>query len=354
MDVHPLVLGRRIQTDAWGRTDWPFAVSDAPGEPVAEIVACDPAQSTIANRSSSGAALNEVVDSWSDQLLGRAALTNGGFPIRARWLGTSRPSPVWIAVAGVGDAPSPDVGKAWYIVRADAGARIYRGLKDDANVRELVDAGVNDTARVELLNPVPVRRGHCRYIPPGVPHAAGPGVTIAEVGPALLSNALVVSADDDPMVERVLEANRGAASAADFAAMEKRTHVTSLFTTVTRVMTTPPFKLERVGFIGEYEQDIPYAELVCWMVLDGRGVIQYDKGMSVPFAAGDFVILPAALRDARLRAETDCAWLEVTLPAASDLAGFPRPSADFLRANEGTAGHPIQINVRRRESGSKS
>ena len=46
---------------------------------------------------------------------------------------------------------------------------------------------------------------------------------------------------------------------------------------------------------------------------------------------GDVVVLPAALRDGRLKTELDCTWLEVTIPTASDLADLPHPSAENLR-----------------------
>lgn len=349
MNVHPLILQPIANHAAWGRSDWPFGLAPQGGEPVAEFLACEPARSLVAN--DDGRAIDEFISSWSEHLLGRASTSAGAFPIAAKWIGTSDRSPVQIdTVAGDGET-SISLGKAWYVVDAQPNACVYRGLKPGANLDEVLPNVNRLSNSVEWLRPIPVRRGHCSYIAPGVPHAAGPGVLIAEIRPTGLINAPVsVEGQNEANVRAVRESIESAGSH-DLSAFEKRSHVTSLFLTVTRVMTTPLFKVERVRILGEYEQEIPYAELVCWMVLEGRGSIRYGKSGSASFEAGSFVVLPAALSEAKICADTDCVWLEVTLPTVSDLAGMPRPSADYLRAQEGTTGHPIQLGIdRKREA----
>ena len=71
------------------------------------------------------------------------------------------------------------------------------------------------------------------------------------------------------------------------------------------------------------------------MVLDGRGEVQFagDKE-TLAFSAGDTVLIPAGLATARLKTLTDCKWLEVTIPASSDLADFPRPNRAELAGSE--------------------
>src|SRR5207249_3062861 len=58
---------------------------------------------------------------------------------------------------------------------------------------------------------------------------------------------------------------------------ERRSHVAGIFTTVTRLVECPHFVIEKVRFIADIEQDIPYAELVCWIVLEGRGEVCYGR-----------------------------------------------------------------------------
>jgi hypothetical protein len=80
------------------------------------------------------------------------------------------------------------------------------------------------------------------------------------------------------------------------------------------------------------EQQIPYAEPVVWIVLEGTGVVDWRSGAKpLEFGPGSVVLLPAALNEARVRILSSAQWLEVTVPARSDLADFPRPSAKSLR-----------------------
>ena len=94
----------------------------------------------------------------------------------------------------------------------------------------------------------------------------------------------------------------------------------SVWTTVTRLVTSESFIIERVRMIEGYDVEIPYDQLVVWMVLEGGGEVSFD-GTREPmtFTGGDTVVLPAGLKGARLRTTADCLWLEVTLPALGNV-----------------------------------
>ncbi len=327
MKVHPFKTRPNIEHAPWGSADWPFLLDDD-STAVAAIHLID--GDTIC--ADSNQPIAERTNAWGPDLLGRAA-PMGRIPYTIRWLGTAQLAPIHVTTT------ADDAHKAWYIVEAKPDARIYRGLRPGSAGEDLLNAPTEDDAR-DVLQSIDIKRGQCYYIAPGVPHAMGPGVVLAEVQTATSRNiALTHNGVQQPSNDPV------AADRPDIAAFEKRTHVTSLFTTVTRLITTPSFYIERVRFMGELEQDIPYAELVCWLVLEGTGAVLHGKKQSLTFAPGDCVILPAALSEPRLRTDTDCVWLEITIPVESDLAAFPRPDAEYLRANEGTTNHPIPLNI---------
>jgi mannose-6-phosphate isomerase len=98
---------------------------------------------------------------------------------------------------------------------------------------------------------------------------------------------------------------------------ERRSHVASVWTTVTRLVTCEWFVLERVRMTAGLDQPIPYGDLVVWMVLQGQGRIGYGRGGQdgqIAFQPGDTLVLPAGLGPARLTTEEDCTWLEITVP----------------------------------------
>ncbi|MCH8053399.1 MAG: hypothetical protein IH895_05010, partial [Planctomycetes bacterium] len=135
---------------------------------------------------------------------------------------------------------------------------------------------------------------------------------------------------------------------ADESAM-KRSHVASHWTTVTRLVTCESFIIEKVRMAVGVEQRIAYAEPVVWIVLSGRGKLVYGRSNTeLPFKPGDTVLLPAELTDGRVVLDDDTVWLEITIPTASDLAGYARPSREALQAPDGSPQSPIQLNIDRR------
>ena len=101
---------------------------------------------------------------------------------------------------------------------------------------------------------------------------------------------------------------------------QTRSHVAGMFTTVSRLVTSPYFKLEKVRFTEGVEEAVPYDEPVVWIMLAGQAQVRVD-GMKEPttFAKGDTVLLPAAMKNPVIKTMTDCAWLEVTFPTEKSL-----------------------------------
>jgi len=93
------------------------------------------------------------------------------------------------------------------------------------------------------------------------------------------------------------------------------------------------------------EQQIPYREMVIWIVLEGHGSIRHD-GPDTParFKRGNTVLIPAGLKNGLVKTEEDCMWLEVTIPIPSSLAGFERPDRATL-ANAPSSGRYVPLGV---------
>lgn len=73
-------------------------------------------------------------------------------------------------------------GKAemWYVVECDRNAYIYLGFKKNISRSDFIIHATNGTI-CNLLNKVPVKKGDVYYIQPGIIHAIGGGITIAEI-----------------------------------------------------------------------------------------------------------------------------------------------------------------------------
>src|SRR5207249_5102195 len=101
---------------------------------------------------------------------------------------------------------------------------------------------------------------------------------------------------------------------------QTRSHVAGFFTTVSRLVTSPFFKLEKVRFTEGIEEPVPYDEPVVWIMLKGEAQVRVD-GMKEPtrFNRGDTVLLPAAMKNPVIKTLSDCVWLEVTFPTESEI-----------------------------------
>ena len=111
---------------------------------------------------------------------------------------------------------------------------------------------------------------------------------------------------------------RAFASAGLGGVRETVTLLTSLFTTVTRLVACPRFVMERAKLSVGMEQEIPYAELVVWIVLEGGGEILHGKGGVETFTRGEVI---ARLAGAGETAAANAGGLHL---AGSDRAGGVR------------------------------
>jgi len=356
MQVCPLVFEPVFRPKVWGGRNLERVLGKAlpPGQAIGESWECadvEGGQSVVARGTAKGRTLRELVAEWGTALTGRAELSEGRFPMLIKFLDAADNLSIQVHPGVSADGPSPgEKHEAWYVLDATPGAVIYRGLAPGVTVQQLREACLRDPRSVpDCLEKVNVRAGETYYVPGGTVHALGAGVVVAEVQtPSETTFRLYDWGRTRPPEDAGLHVEEGLVcirEPVDWAAYEKRSHVTSLFTTVTKLVDCPRFVIERVRFSGGMEQEIPYAELVCWIVLEGRGEISYGKGGGETFARGEVVVLPAGLEKARLRTQEDCTWLEVTVPVKSELADYDRPDSAALRATDNDPNAPVQINI---------
>lgn len=360
MIVHPLIFEPIYKPKIWGgdRIFRYFNRSPVPAEPIGEsweLADLEEDQSRVAVGPAKGRALAELIEEWGKELLGTVGLMDGRFPLLIKFLDARESLSVQVhpseAVARRLGGSVRVKHESWYILDSEPGGFILHGLEPGVDAATFREASL--TGRIDgVLRRIEVRPGECYYLPSGTPHALGAGVLVAEVQ---TTSDITYRTYDwgrvDPGTGRPRELHLDQAiECIDFDSpapppQQERSHVASVWTTVTRMVACPSFVIERVRMVEGAEQQIPYAEPVVWIVLDGQGEVAWRSGAEpIRFGKGNVVLLPAGLRDARVRITSATQWLEVTVPVGSDLSGFERPAREDLAPPPGGAG-PYQINL---------
>jgi mannose-6-phosphate isomerase len=360
MDVYSLLFCPILKPKVWGGRRLETLLGkalppDAKFGESWEVADLETDQSIVSLGPAKGKTLNELVREWGTALTGGAPLCDGRFPLLIKFLDVEQPlslqvHPDFETAGRIGDLARAK-NEAWYVMDAPPDGYLHRGFRAGI-ARGDVEAALAQGRLEETLMRLPARKGRCFYIPGGTVHGIGPGLMLAEVQtPSDTTFRLFDWNRPDPATGRPRDLHIEAAlSCTKFepvpAEAERAEHVASVWTSVTSLVRTPWFVMERVRMVAGVEQALPRGEMVIWMVLEGRGSIEHPGPVSpLVFGRGDTVVIPAGLREGRVRTHEACLWLEVTVPVASNLAGFDRPERDRPGGAQGTGEKFVSLRL---------
>lgn len=316
------VLGKALPPgkmigESWELFDFPPGVVQGSSDWVSSEVAAGPL---------AGRKLHSLVSEFGRALMGNVPLTApaGQFPILVKFLDAREDLSVQVHPDQRYCAEHPSAhlkSEAWYVMQHEPGARIYKGLRPGV-IRDQFARAIEEGTVEQLIAAVPAKVGQCHYLPSGTIHALGAGMLVAEVQTPSDTTFRVFDfnrIDASTGKPRALHVEQ-AMQCIDFSgaaeARQPRSHVAGYFTTVTRLVTSPYFKLEKVRMTEGVEEPIPYDQPVAWIMLEGQAELRVaDVPEPTRVTAGATVLLPAEMKSPMLKTTTDCVWLEVTFPA---------------------------------------
>ncbi len=367
MEVYPLIFEPIFKPKIWGGRKLVRLLNKRPPEGEAigeswEVADLEDDQSVVAHGPARGKTLGQLVAEWGTDLVGRAPLFEGRFPLLIKFLDACETLSVQVhpdeAMAKRMGGRVRVKNEAWYVIDAERDGFIFRGVRDGVDPAALRQA-IDDKQVESVLHCVPVRKGHCYYLPSGTLHALGAGVVVAEVQtPSDITYRVYDWERIDPSTGRPRDLHLEEALQCisyDPATFEdeRPEHVASVWASVTSLVRSLSFTIERVRMSEGVDQQIPHQELVIWIVLEGRGSVVCKSAASpVTFALGDTVVIPAGLEEGRVQTHEDSLWIEVTIPVPSSLAGYERPDRESLTRADSTGAGVVPLNVPRERSSS--
>jgi mannose-6-phosphate isomerase len=269
--------------------------------------------SEVMNGALAGRDLQQVLRAHGAEVMGDAALNHGHFPLLIKFLDAQTDLSVQVHpdekyCAGHGDAHLKS--EAWYILHAEPGAKIYKGVRPGVT-RETFAAALRSGEVEPLLNAVKVRAGDCHYLQSGTVHALGAGILAAEVQTPSDTTFRVfdwnrLGADGKPRalhIEQALACIR-------FEDEPQR----AMDGDAGRLVSCDYFSIRRDSLAGSAERELKGGEPTVWIVLEGQGVLLCEDAGPTAFTRGDTMLLPAQMTRPRVRTVADSVWLEVRLP----------------------------------------
>ncbi len=267
-------------------------------------------KSVIVNGELAGWTIDAVLKKYPEQITGDRKFT-GQFPLLIKLIDAEdilsvqvHPDEQTCKRLGRG---SPKT-ECWYIIRAEAGAVIYKGLRRGVT-KEQFAAAIKSGTVGEMLEEVPVEPGECHFLPAGTAHAIGPGLLIAEIQAPSDTTYRVFDWNrlDESGKSRQLHIAE-ALESIHFGADTDRLGVT----TVGRLADCPYFKVDKGHQAVGCEVLLSPGKMKTLVILTGFGTILAPDGRAVEFRAGDTILVPAAYEGA-VRFGADSEYLTVTI-----------------------------------------
>ena len=188
--------------------------------------------------------------------------------------------------------------EAWYVIDAEPGAVLYKGVHAGVRPDELRRAARdNDVdALVSLLITVPAHAGDCHYLPSGTLHALGAGIVVAEVENPSDTTYRIFDwgrKERELHVEQALQCTHF--GPCDARAFEHRAESVRDGVRRTELAQCPEFQLSRVHIERDSEVELPVGRALVWMVLAGAGSIGGAGFEPVKLRRAQTLLLPAEL-----------------------------------------------------------
>ncbi len=308
------ILGRALPPgsigESWEIFDFPPGVVDHSSGWIS---------SEISTGAFAGKTLHQLTEDLGRDLLGSARPVgpHRQFPLLIKFLDAREDLSVQVHPDESYAKKNPDAhlkNEAWFVLQADRGARLLKGLKNGVN-RAAFEKAIADGSVESTIQSIPVKFGDCFYLPSGTVHALGAGILAAEVQTPSDTTYRVYDFNRvDPSTGklRTLHIDQ-ALQCIDFsnAAPEKPSG--------SNLAACDYFSLRKLTASPGNTATLPGGEPIILMMISGNGEL-LAGGKSTPFHRGETILLPAALADCRLSAAVETLALQVSL-GPSNAAG---------------------------------
>lgn len=325
-DLYPLLLEPIFKYRIWGgRKLGKMLGKKLPAkDPIGESweLSCrDGDNNVIKNGKLAGSTLADALRTSREALLGPDLSAGAKFPLLNKFIDANDLLSVQVhpdekvAAQLVGAEPKTE---AWYVMHADPGATVIKGLQPGVTKEAFEDAVLNDTVPT-VLNSAPVSAGDLVFVPAGCVHAMGKGLVICEIQQNSDTTYRVydwgrVGPDGKPRqlhIEQALQAINFEDRSPD---RIEPIRVTEGKNERAYLIACPYFAMQMLTLHEPSEESTGEKRFESLMVVDGNAEIRMRGAGETRVSAGDSVLIPACVGDYTIAPAGRCALLRVFVP----------------------------------------
>lgn len=262
-----------------------------------ELSAVEGDVSIVSNGVLKGKSLMELIAEMPNEILGTKVYSQFGkqFPLLFKYLDAREDLSIQVH-------PNDELAKErhnsfgktemWYVMQADADARIIVGFKEDSNKEEYLKH-LNDKTLVSILDEVKAKAGDVFFLETGTVHAIGAGLVVAEIQQTSDVTYRLYDFDrtDAQGNKRELHVDL-ALDAINYNKVETQKNYETKVNTSNVVVDCPYFTTNFIPLESKAEISKSGETFTVYMCIDGDFKIEYE-GFEGFYRKGDTVLVPA-------------------------------------------------------------
>ncbi|WP_286965821.1 type I phosphomannose isomerase catalytic subunit [Flavobacterium sp. UBA4854] len=255
--------------------------------------------SVVANGVLKGKSLMDLIDETPDAILGTKVYERFGkqFPLLFKYLDAREDLSIQVHPNDkLAKERHNSFGKTemWYVMQADADARIIVGFKEDSSKEEYLKH-LHDNTLVSILDDVKAKSGDVFFLETGTVHAIGAGLVVAEIQQTSDITYRLYDFDrvDAQGNKRELHVDL-ALDAINYNKVDTQKKYETKVNTSNTVVDCPYFTTNFLPLENKLEVAKNGETFTVYMCIEGDFEIEYD-GFKQAYKKGDTVLVPAAI-----------------------------------------------------------
>lgn len=311
IEIYPLQFYPILKERIWGGTKLKTVlnkpiVSEITGESW-ELSTVKGDVSVVSNGVLKGNSLDDIINSDPEAIIGSEVYKRFGkqFPLLFKFLDAREDLSIQVHPNdALAKKRHNSFGKTemWYIMQADADARIIVGFKKQSNATEYLENLKNKTL-LSILDDVKVKSGDVFFLETGTVHAIGAGLVVAEIQQTSDITYRLYDFDrvDDKGNSRELHVDL-ALDAINYNKIETHKKYDSIQNQSNPIVDCPYFTTNFLPLKGIVSMNKTGNTFTVYMCVEGNFEIEYEGG-KFQYKKGDTILIPAAMKTFSLNGE---------------------------------------------------